>query len=244
MSRATKKAKPLKSYLFEGLMIFLAVLLGFFAENVREEYADKNKEKQFIKSLVENLKTDSIVFMNRDSSMKTRIIYMDTLNSILIRQQRNRNAEAYLLTRYATRITHHRPGISTINYLSKSTAYASIEDGEAKQQIQEYESDLNWMKSLIDLEEEMGIKLYPLIPQLFNSKVFLEMKQTGFGLQSFSMPDGNPAFLTNDPIRINELVYHLYLRRSQTYSEVLHLDRIDISRKKLIKFLEEKYRLY
>lgn len=40
-----KKVKPFKTYLFEGLMIFLAVLLGFFAENMREEYADKNREK-------------------------------------------------------------------------------------------------------------------------------------------------------------------------------------------------------
>ena len=42
------KEKPWKEYLLEGLMIFLAVSLGFIAENVRENLSEKNKKKELI----------------------------------------------------------------------------------------------------------------------------------------------------------------------------------------------------
>ena len=36
-------AKPWKEYLLEGLMIFVAVTLGYGAENVREHYVETKK---------------------------------------------------------------------------------------------------------------------------------------------------------------------------------------------------------
>ena len=37
--------KGFKEYLLEGLMIFLAVTMGFFAESLREHIGDNNREK-------------------------------------------------------------------------------------------------------------------------------------------------------------------------------------------------------
>ena len=42
------KEKPWKEYLLEGLMIFLAVSMGFIAENIREHISDKTKKKELI----------------------------------------------------------------------------------------------------------------------------------------------------------------------------------------------------
>jgi hypothetical protein len=39
--------KKFKEYFFEFIMIFLAVTIGFFAENVRESITDKKREKQY-----------------------------------------------------------------------------------------------------------------------------------------------------------------------------------------------------
>jgi hypothetical protein len=51
--------KGFKEYFLEFLMIFLAVTLGFFAENLREHFSDKSKEKEFIVSLKEDLVSDT-----------------------------------------------------------------------------------------------------------------------------------------------------------------------------------------
>lgn len=48
------------SYLKEFLMLFLAVFAGFLAENYRESLNNNQREKDYIKSLIEDLKTDTI----------------------------------------------------------------------------------------------------------------------------------------------------------------------------------------
>ncbi len=52
------KGKNTKEYLLEGLMIFVAVCLGFFAEQLRENIVDLQHEKQYMQSMVEDLETD------------------------------------------------------------------------------------------------------------------------------------------------------------------------------------------
>ena len=53
------KKKNFKEYFLEFLMIFLAVTMGFFAESYREHLSNDAKEKEYVKSMVEDLKTDS-----------------------------------------------------------------------------------------------------------------------------------------------------------------------------------------
>ena len=51
--------KSFKEYLLEGLMIFLAVSMGFIAENIREYFTDKEREVQYIEAFVRDLKADT-----------------------------------------------------------------------------------------------------------------------------------------------------------------------------------------
>jgi len=46
-------------YLWEFLMLFLAVTLGFLVENQREHYVEHQREKQFIQSLFNDIKSDT-----------------------------------------------------------------------------------------------------------------------------------------------------------------------------------------
>ena len=51
--------KRWKEYLFEFLMLFLAVTSGFFVENQREHYVEGKREKEYAKSLYDDLRTDT-----------------------------------------------------------------------------------------------------------------------------------------------------------------------------------------
>ena len=53
------KKKHFNEYLFEFIMIFFAVFLGFIAENFRVTLENKKKEKEYIHSLVEDIKSDT-----------------------------------------------------------------------------------------------------------------------------------------------------------------------------------------
>ena len=66
--------KGFKEYILEGLMIFLAVMMGFFAENLREHISDNNREKEFAKALYTELRDDSAAAAQKlqTRNMKTR----------------------------------------------------------------------------------------------------------------------------------------------------------------------------
>ncbi len=51
--------KGFKQYLLEGLMIFLAVTMGFFAESLREHISDKERATEQAHSFYAELKSDS-----------------------------------------------------------------------------------------------------------------------------------------------------------------------------------------
>ena len=49
-------------YFWEFFMLFLAVTLGFFVENQREHYIEHQREKTYIRSMIEDLKNDTANF--------------------------------------------------------------------------------------------------------------------------------------------------------------------------------------
>jgi len=46
-------------YFFEFFMLFLAVSAGFFAENLREHFADQQRAKEYVQSFYQDLKADT-----------------------------------------------------------------------------------------------------------------------------------------------------------------------------------------
>ena len=60
-------------YLWEFIMLFLAVFCGFLAENQREHFVDHKREKQYMVTLLEDLKSDTAL-------LHRSILYWDTIN--------------------------------------------------------------------------------------------------------------------------------------------------------------------
>lgn len=57
------EGKKFKHYLFEFFMLFLAVFCGFLTENFREHRVENQREKQYMFTMLEDLKSDT-AFMN------------------------------------------------------------------------------------------------------------------------------------------------------------------------------------
>ncbi len=63
--------KKFSTYFKEFLMIFLAVTLGFFAENLREHFSKSQKEEGYVRGFVDGLKSDtgsinSVIIFNNE----------------------------------------------------------------------------------------------------------------------------------------------------------------------------------
>ncbi len=75
--------KNFKEYLLEFIMIFLAVTMGFFAESIRENLADHSKEKEYIQSMIADLKNDTSMLRDVIDINMRRVYGIDSLSSLL-----------------------------------------------------------------------------------------------------------------------------------------------------------------
>src|SRR6478609_4887703 len=90
--------KGLKDYLTEGLMIFIAVTLGFFSERIRENIDNNEKEHQYIVSLINNLEQDSIAFTSTIHNNQRKLAGLDSLLSLTHQNITDRNTKQLLYT--------------------------------------------------------------------------------------------------------------------------------------------------
>jgi hypothetical protein len=75
--------KAWKEYLLEGLMIFVAVMMGFFAESIRENITNGEHVKQLTIQLVQDLKSDTAALRQIDSAETRILAKTDTLSALL-----------------------------------------------------------------------------------------------------------------------------------------------------------------
>jgi len=73
--------KNFKEYFLEFLMIFLAVTMGFFAEQIREDYVEHKHAKEYIFSFYEDLKTDTARLNYLINFETEKIAALNTLQS-------------------------------------------------------------------------------------------------------------------------------------------------------------------
>ncbi|MGI9139209.1 MAG: hypothetical protein ACR2IM_09230, partial [Sediminibacterium sp.] len=81
--------KKFKEHFLEFFMLFLAVTLGFFAENQREHFVERHRETQYMESLVEDLKNDTIEFNKQLSGANKIVLKLDTALNIFYNNQWN-----------------------------------------------------------------------------------------------------------------------------------------------------------
>src|SRR5688500_6368296 len=70
-------------YFWEFLMLFLAVFCGFLAENQREHYVEHQREKQFIRSMFNDLKSDTANIAMIIKARTTKERMLDSLSFMM-----------------------------------------------------------------------------------------------------------------------------------------------------------------
>jgi hypothetical protein len=75
--------KPWKEYLLEGLMIFVAVVMGFIAENVRESITEHKRATEFAQSYYTDIKKDTVEIDHALRFGKHRMAAIDSILTVL-----------------------------------------------------------------------------------------------------------------------------------------------------------------
>ncbi|MBS1527200.1 MAG: hypothetical protein JST19_16225 [Bacteroidetes bacterium] len=75
--------KGFKEYLLEGLMIFLAVMMGFIAENIRESITEHSRAKEYAETMVADLSSDTVFMRDYRTYYAVSSKHVDTLMQLL-----------------------------------------------------------------------------------------------------------------------------------------------------------------
>jgi hypothetical protein len=100
--------KKWKEYLFQFLMLFLAVFCGFLAENEREHFIENGREKKYIKSMISDLQEDTFNIVETLEYNIKKFHGLDTLSNALNNFQFSDTAQLQLFklkARYASNMT-------------------------------------------------------------------------------------------------------------------------------------------
>lgn len=118
-------------YLWEFLMLFLAVFCGFLAENQREHMIESRRVKESMKEVVENLKYDTVRCSKNSASNVQYALGIDSLRSELrkaISGQVNGNALYYFTLLYTGNFGQAVFNTSAITELKNSGSLRLIEN--------------------------------------------------------------------------------------------------------------------
>ena len=132
-------AKPWKEYLLEGLMIFVAVTLGYGAENIREHFIETKKAVVSAKNLYKDVLDDSVSYAQ---TMKNRN-RQDVLFEIISDQYEKKQITQHIPELYAAHSYVSLRMLPIMNSLALDEIKSSgtlrfIEDDSLKTAIQLY----------------------------------------------------------------------------------------------------------
>jgi hypothetical protein len=140
-------------YLLEFIMLFLAVFLGFAAENLRERITEHNIEKDYIHSLVEDLKSDTLQSNEILIFLNSRITGIDSVITALSSSGIIENSNnAYRLWSKNVGFPDFISNDRTIQQLKNSGGLRLIRNKAVSDRIMKYDQvirDLNGLTTVI-----------------------------------------------------------------------------------------------
>ena len=200
--------KKWREYITEFLMLFLAVTLGFFAENIREHYIEKEREEKFIQIVHEDLVNDITSLTKIDSLYKIRIIKEDSLINILSDINIDNTNDLYYLARINSVRNFFHHSKNGFQQLKNAGGLRLISDIDIIKKIQAYENSVDEIEELQHLTEDLLMNYREKMAVMFRGDVFKQMYTNPTGVQSdkFTRPTNNPPLVSNNPADINELL--------------------------------------
>jgi hypothetical protein len=236
--------KTWKGYLFEFFMLFLAVFLGFFVENQRENYSEKQQELQFIRSMVDDLKKDTAFFRSLAIQKLQVAERYDSLVDLFSLSQRtlHQQQRLYFLARTMPfTIIYLQINDRTYEQMKGSGNLRLIDSESISHQISEYYFN---SKEIRNNTEETVLRIERMLElegRLFDATVFREVvDMKNFG---FRVPSTYPPLLTEDRKTVNEYLMSLHYVVSISSFSGKYLQRLNSQAEQLISALQSEYKL-
>lgn len=227
-------------YLLEFIMLFLAVFLGFVAENIREKNHENRKEKEYAYSMYEDLKTDT--FLLRREILRITNIGTKAASAVKIIQ-----AGSFTDTNVNILYKLNRRFLSPLGLVLTDRTSAQLKNAGGMQLLNNKiviegitnywhsEESLMELKSIIN---EYRVKARERTYSIFDNKYYSTITKNDFLLV------GHPKLMTNDQLILTEFSNRLsWLSDLFLNNYVSQLNRQITEAEKLLNILKDNYHI-
>jgi hypothetical protein len=239
--------KKWKEYVFQFLMLFLAVSLSFLAENLREHFVEKNIEKEYIESLVTDLSNDNDLATRNSASIFEQVKEIDTLQKLFFSVIENGAKKDSIIAECYIRSVHLNTFYSeffnerTITQLLSSGNMRLIRKEGVPDEIMDYHSFIKFVEG----QKQLYVtSINRCVESMYNVYDISFLKTNMLEDNQFHYDASNPdKFLTTDPNDLKKFIAILESTKIVAFSYKKYLvDMMDKS-KKLYYYLRQEYNI-
>jgi hypothetical protein len=241
--------KKWKEYFLEFLMIFLAVTLGFFAENIREYISEHERAKLYAASMIKDLREDTTQLMLYRTYFDFAARNVDTLMQLVATTELKSipTGKLYWYGLYGGAHLYFVPNDVTfqqmkssgsLRFFEKEIGYDAANYDRLCRVLQTNESELS------SVYTEVRKSRAQIFEYKYNeiANIIFQVNRKSFNRERIdSFMKTNPPLLNYDKVLFNQYV-ELARSRFMHYNVIL-ADTLLKQSSKLIKELKERYQL-
>ena len=223
-------------YLWEFLMLFLAVFCGFLAENKREQMIEHRREKEYIKSFVEDLKQDRAQLEKIMRTFDEKLFFKDSLLQELANPEVFKNSSrAYFFFERSRHFPDFIYTDRTIQQLKNSGGMRLLRNKSVSDSIVDYDSKVRTVFIAQDQLNSVVLTYGLEKSKLFQTRL---IDTTNNGFQNPGIP-----LLSQTKNEVEEFFNNMRdQKRFFTYLKGLDADLLSRGTR-LIDFIEKEYHL-
>ena len=222
-------------------MLFLAVFCGFLAEYQLEHKIEKDRERQYIKNILEDLREDTLVLSDNVNSFDEHVNRNDTLIRLLNSSDvKNYGSDLYYLGRRASRSVRLAIHDATIQQLKNSGGMRLIRNHKVSKAIIEYYNRLEFIEYLQATAFNESDEYRKMAIDVFNPVLFNEIVMPD---NTIMRPPGNPSLLTYDPKILQRLSGMISYIKNTKLALGLAQSEMKSAAKELIRLIKLEYKI-
>jgi hypothetical protein len=229
-------------YFWEFLMLFLAVFAGFLAEYKLEHVIEHDREKQYIVSLIEDLKDNDRQISDGLMVQEKRIAMMDSMIDMLNYPVKIKGNEGllYYLARISPRSQPLSLNTRTFEQLKNSGNFRLIRKIETSNKIMSYYENIPLLRLVEELYQKEFEQYKILASRIFDPTVFSKMENKAGAIVR---TNENVSLQSYDINLIKQLAVFAVYMNGSARGVIQQATKIKSEGKLMMDYLQNEYHL-
>ncbi|MCS5491332.1 hypothetical protein [Algoriphagus limi] len=236
-----KKKNPWWGNLKDFFLLFLAVFCGFLAENYRESLSNKTIEKEYMLSLVEDLKSDTASLNTYITFKKNKSHLMDSLANMIVSEEKHLlGNQIYFLARQVFNDSPFVYSDGTIQQLKNAGNLRLIKKRLVVEELLKYEKKVIVLHDWDENDTRTKSTFREMGGKVFNSQA---LNATMDEELNFVVPTTNPELVTDDFQTLNELAFQIHYLSKMCLGNSVRAASLRKDAEDLLELIHEEYEL-